>query len=222
MRKLFGLVLFLALISNTVFAEDDTLDAQAITEKKQTVFTEQIAREIGEDAVNNILNPTRVTCFKIAKKSNLYSGETLNGYGLLGTCGSLKGKASRLITQQIFKNRKNINFIKKEKCIMHPEYIIRYSNGFDNTDVLLSLPCYAVMVTYGGRSKIYNFKPGAEFLTKLDVIFEKRIKKLGATENKGPIRKWENKKKKMEVIKEKKKEENNFGWNNLNYGFGNK
>jgi len=219
MKKLFSLVLFSILIANPVFAADDTLDDESIKEEIQVDFTEQVARGIGGDAVNNISNATKVTCFKIAPKSSIYSGETLNGYGLLGTCGNLTGKAANLITKEIFKNKKNIELTKKENCVMHPEYIIRYSKGFDNTDVLLSIPCYAVMVTYAGRNKIYNFKPGAEFLTKLDVIFSKRVKNIGGSKNKGPIRKWDNKK---ESSKSKAKEEKSSGWNNLNYGFDKK
>lgn len=220
MKKIFSLALILVLVSSVAFAEDDTLEAEAIKEEVQTEFTEQVAVQIGDDAVNNILNPTRVTCFKIATKSGMYSGEVLDGFALLGTCGNLTGKASDLITKEIFKNRKNIEFDRKENCIMYPEYIIRYSNGFDNTDVLLSLPCYAVMVSYGGRSFIYNFKPGAEFLTQLDAIFSKRVKRFTTNINKGPIRKWENKDEKEDVKETKKEENKSSGWNNLNYGFG--
>ena len=223
MKKLFSLVLFLTLVSSNVFASDDTLDAEAIVEKVQTEFTPQIKNQIGVDATKNILEPTRVTCFKIATKSKMYSGETINGYALIGTCGDLTGKAADLITKEFFINEKNVEFNKKENCMMHPEYILRYSKGFDNVDVLISLPCYALMVTYSGKNKIYNFKPGAEFLTKLDVIFNKRVKTIGGSRNKGPVRKWESKDKKKDANKKvEDKIENPSGWNNLNYGFGKK
>lgn len=71
----------------------------------------------------------------------------------------------------------NVILDKNENCIIKPKIMLRFVRGVDNTDVLLSSPCYSYSVFYGGKVRPFNAKPAAEIIDALiNPLLKKKVK----------------------------------------------
>ena len=68
---------------------------------------------------------------------------------------------------------KNILFDVTENCVIRPQIMLRFIRGIDSTDVLLSSPCHALAVFYGGKISAFNAKPAAQII---DAVIEPLLK----------------------------------------------
>lgn len=70
---------------------------------------------------------------------------------LTGFCGVLNPELKKLVLQELFMSPQNVILDKNENCIIKPKIMLRFVRGVDNTDVLLSSPCYSYSVFYGAQ-----------------------------------------------------------------------
>ena len=148
---------------------------------------------------------------------------------IVGFCGVLNAELQKLVKYELLMNPENILFDKTENCVIRPQIMLRFFRGVDSTDMLLSSPCHAVALFYGGKIAAFNAKPASQII---DAVIEPLVKSkvefaspalfnqllpIGVAQNKTqekmqqqknePVKKWQ-----------KKQEENaakKAGWNKL-------
>ena len=140
---------------------------------KYDVVLEKITSSIGSSAIKNITDAEQVFCYQIANKPENYTGYTLDGMAIVGFCGVINTELKQLITQELFMNPENLLFDKTENCVIRPQVMLRFFRGVDSTDVLLSSPCHALAIFYGGKIAAFNAKPADQII---DAIIDPLIK----------------------------------------------
>ena len=142
-------------------------------EIKNDVVLERITSSIGESATKNITDAEQVFCYQIASKPENYTGYTLNGMAIVGFCGVINQDLQKLIKYELFMNQDNLLFDTTENCLIRPQIMLRFVRGVDATDVLLSSPCHAIAIFYGGKISAFNAKPADQII---DAIIDPLIK----------------------------------------------
>lgn len=180
--KRFFVVLFVAVfaIANVVNAQNSDEGVTSFGAKKDSWKREnrnndeaikatltKIADRISVDGLRVIMDAKKANCFKVSPKSMSYGGQVIDGYAVDGFCGILKGADLDLVRYLLVGNPDSIDFKNQEECVISPKIMIRFSRGFDNTDVMISVPCYSAAVYYAGRERFFNMKPISSELTKL-------------------------------------------------------
>ena len=182
MMRFLSLVLSL-LISVPAFAQssasatDDTATETAAPSwqpnPEYDTILEEISSAIGSSALNNITQSEQVFCYQIANKPENYRGYTLDGMAIVGFCGVINKELQTLIKSELMMNPENILFDVTENCVIKPQIMLRFVRGVDSTDVLLSSPCHALAIFYGGKISAFNAKPAAQII---DAIIEQLTK----------------------------------------------
>lgn len=206
--------------------------AQENTPKEPPVFLEEISSAIGPSATENIVNSEQIFCYQITNKPENYTGYTLDGMAIVGFCGVINNELNDVIKSELFMNPNNILFDVSEECVIRPKIMLRFVRGVDFTDVLISSPCHALAIFYGGKINTFNAKPAAPIIDALvdpfikgkvdfasPALFNQLLpigiaqteeqKKLLNKKNE-PIRNW---------VKEQQQDDQQnkkSGWNNLN------
>ena len=166
--------IFITLLSLTLsfpsFAQETPEWRQA---PKKDAVLEKITSSIGDSAIKNITNAEQIFCYQIANKPENYTGYTLDGMAIVGFCGIINAELQKLITQELFMNPANLLFDKTENCLIRPKIMLRFFRGVDSTDVLLSSPCHAIAIFYGGKIAAFNAKPAEQII---DAIVDPLIK----------------------------------------------
>lgn len=132
-----------------------------------------ITSAIGNSALTNITNSEQVFCYQIANKPENYTGYTLDGMAIVGFCGVINQDLQTLIKSELLMNPNNILFDVTENCVIRPQVMLRFIRGIDSTDVLLSSPCHALAIFYGGKISAFNAKPAAQII---DAVIEPLLK----------------------------------------------
>ena len=128
---------------------------------------EEISSAIGPSALENIAKSEQVFCYQIANRPDNYTGYTLDGMAIVGFCGIINNELKNMITSELFMNPDNIIFDVTENCVIKPKIMLRFVRGVDSTDVLLSSPCHAFAIFYGGKVNAFNAKPAAQIIDAL-------------------------------------------------------
>lgn len=132
-----------------------------------TVILEEISSAVGSSAVNNITNAEQIFCYQVANKPENYTGYTLDGLAIVGFCGIINTELKEMIVSELFMNPNNIIFDVTDNCIIRPKIMLRFVRGVDSTDILLSSPCHAFAIFYGGKLNAFNAKPAAQIIDAL-------------------------------------------------------
>lgn len=172
----FIITICLSLISFSTMAQEDSASATTPAwepNPEYTTILEEISSAIGSSALNNITNSEQVFCYQIANKPDNYTGYTLNGMAIVGFCGVINQELQTLIKSELMMNPENILFDVTENCVIRPQLMLRFVRGVDSTDVLLSSPCHALAIFYGGKISAFNAKPAAQII---DAIITPLIK----------------------------------------------
>ncbi len=191
-----------------------------------------IAQTIGQSALQNITDAEQVFCYQITTKPDNYTGYTLDGMAVVGFCGVINPELKTMISSELFMNPNNVLFDVTEDCVIRPRIMLRFVRGVDSTDVLLSSPCHAFAIFYGGRVNAFNAKPAAPIIDALiDPLVKGRIdfaspalfnqllpigvaqtdeQKALLNKKNEPIRNW------VKTQQEEEKSTKSKGWNNLN------
>lgn len=157
------------------FQQDKSAWRREDTEDKK--FLTGISDSIGAAATINIEQAEQVFCYEVEPRAVDYDGYTINGLALTGFCGVLNDELKTLVQEELFMTPQNVILDKSEDCIIKPKIMLRFVRGVDNTDVLLSSPCYSYSVFYGGKIRPFNAKPAAEIIDALiNPLLKKKVK----------------------------------------------
>ena len=193
---------------------------------------EEISSAAGQAAIENITNAEQIFCYQITNRPENYTGYTIDGMAIVGFCGVINNELKNMITSELFMNPENILFDVTEECIIRPKIMLRFVRGIDATDVLLSSPCHAFAIFYGGRVNAFNAKPAAPIIDALvDPLIKSRVdfaspallnqllpigvaqtdeQKALLNKKNEPIRNW------VKTQQEEEASSKKSGWNNLN------
>lgn len=237
-----ALVCGLVLSSSAVFAQDSATAGASQAPAAETPawkpdpannkILDPIAAAIGQSALQNITDAEQVFCYQITTKPENYTGYTLDGMAVAGFCGVINPELKTMISSELFMNPNNVLFDVTEDCVIRPRIMLRFVRGVDSTDVLLSSPCHAFAIFYGGRVSAFNAKPAAPIIDALiDPLVKGRIdfaspalfnqllpigvaqtdeQKALLNKKNEPIRNW------VKTQQEEEKSTKSKGWNNLN------
>lgn len=169
------------ILTNPCFAQEDVVEESSINEEipewkpnpKNNVVLDEIISSIGDSAIKNITESEQVFCYQIANKPENYTGYTLDGMAIVGFCGVINQDLQDLMKYELLMNPDNLLFDETENCVIRPQVMLRFFRGVDATDVLLSSPCHAVAIFYGGKIAAFNAKPANQII---DAIIEPLIK----------------------------------------------
>lgn len=166
---------FPALAQETAETSTEAADSAPAWEPNPEYDTvlDEISSAIGSSALNNITNSEQVFCYQIANKPDNYTGYTLDGMAIVGFCGVINQQLQTLIKSELMMNPNNILFDVTENCVIRPQIMLRFVRGIDSTDVLLSSPCHALAIFYGGKISAFNAKPAAQII---DAIVDPLVK----------------------------------------------
>ena len=175
------IMLFGLMLSFPCFAQEEVVETSEVSEEapewkpnpKNNVVLSEITSAIGDSAIKNITDSEQVFCYQIANKPENYTGYTLDGMALVGFCGVINQELQTLIKYELMMNPDNLLFNETENCMIRPQIMLRFFRGVDSTDVLLSSPCHAVAIFYGGKIAAFNAKPASQII---DAIVEPLIK----------------------------------------------
>lgn len=205
----------------------------APTEKSEVLPS--IRDGISKNALKNIIHSEQAFCYTVDVAESGYEGYALDNMKLKGFCGILGQAELDLILNEFLKKEENISSV-VANCIIRPRIMLRFINGIDNTDVLLSSPCHSFSVFYAGEVKSFNLAPAAESVDAVVEAYEKRqinfvspallgqLLPVGLPQTEEhrklirektvqkPVKNWEVEK---ESAKEPKKSESPTGWNRL-------
>lgn len=156
----------LACSLSLLFTASALAQEQANTRENDT-FLEEISSAIGPSATTNIMDSEQIFCYQVTNKPENYNGYTLNGMAIVGFCGVINNELQDVIKSELFMNPDNILFDVTEDCVIRPQIMLRFVRGVDFTDVLLSSPCYAFAIFYGGKISAFNAKPAAPVIRAL-------------------------------------------------------
>ena len=173
---LLSLIISFPCVAQPATAQKKSLSEDVLEWKpdpKNNVILEEITSAIGESAIKNITDSEQVFCYQIASKPENYTGYTLDGMAIVGFCGVINKDLQKLIKYELFMNPKNLSFNETENCLIRPQVMLRFVRGVDSTDVLLSSPCHAVALFYGGKIAAFNAKPASQIV---DAIIDPLIK----------------------------------------------
>lgn len=141
--------------------------------KKNKEILQEIKTAIGDSAIKNITDSEQVFCYQIANRPENYTGYTLDGMAIVGFCGVINQDLQSLIKYELLQNPENILFNETENCVIRPQLMLRFFRGVDSTDILLSSPCHAIAIFYGGKIAAFNAKPANQII---DAIITPLIK----------------------------------------------
>lgn len=230
-RQYLWIILFSLFLSFPCPAQEDITEEipEWKPNPKNDVVLDEITSAIGDSAIKNITDSEQVFCYQIANKPENYTGYTLDGMAIVGFCGVINQDLQKLIKYELLMNPENLLFNETENCVIRPQVMLRFFRGVDATDVLLSSPCHALAIFYGGKIAAFNAKPANQIIDAIiDPLIKNKIdfaspalfnqllpvgvaqtedqKKLQQEKNK-PINKWQ-KKQEQEAAKK-------AGWNKL-------
>ena len=225
--------------------DDEDTDDEDLEEEKEPVSVEvpvrsnfrkgemasSIASRISKaSAIENLMRPEQVFCYRVNNMPEGYTGYTLDGFALMSFCGTLSKEARETIIEQLFSREENISF-RVEKCHIKPQLVLRFVRGVDATDILISSPCHSYTVFYAGERVTYNLAPIASSVDYLIGTFnnvatdfvspallnqavpsgtiQNDDQKALVENSRGPMRLWEQKK-----VQENQKK---TGWNKLKF-----
>lgn len=175
------IILISLIISFPCLAQEDPFATTETSEEipewkpnpKNDTILNEITNAIGDSAIKNITDSEQVFCYQIANKPENYTGYTLDGMAVVGFCGVINNELQDLIKYELMKNPDNLLFNETENCVIRPQIMLRFFRGVDSTDVLLSSPCHAVAIFYGGKIAAFNAKPAEQII---DAIITPLIK----------------------------------------------
>lgn len=135
--------------------------------RQSSPILEKISSSIGEFAQKNIIDAEQVFCYQIAMPPENYTGYTLDGMAIVGFCGIVNAKLRNIIVSELLNKPEHIIFDQVEDCVVKPQVMFRFIRGVDATDVLLSSPCHAIAIFYGGKLSAFNAKPASTIIENL-------------------------------------------------------
>lgn len=155
--------------SGDLFAADtssnleDTKNKNEPTEKVLSAF---ISSRIPASSAKNIDNAEKVFCYTVDYAATDYTGYTIDDLAITGSCGELSDEGRNLIKDMLLNN--NLVFSSSsDNCNIAPRILLRYINGIDSTDILISAPCHSLTFFHGRDISTLNAAPGKNIVEQI-------------------------------------------------------
>ncbi|MBP5353159.1 MAG: hypothetical protein J6Y91_05280 [Alphaproteobacteria bacterium] len=183
MRKIFLLALSLCLSTSVAVAADENIfgdsddifdeQPQQITaeNKEQSVLSSYLDSKLPSIVARNIKKQEKVFCYTVEFADPSYEGYMVDEMAIKGSCGELSKEGKQLIADSILSNA-SLFSNSDANCNVKPRILLRYVNGIDHTDILLSHPCPAVMFFNGRHFVSLNANPGANTIENIIKAYE--------------------------------------------------
>ena len=165
MKRLIALFLGCSMLTSVSAIAQET--PKTYSEVRPENILPGISKAIGQSALQNITGAEQIFCYQITNKPENYNGYTLDGMAIAGFCGIINQDLKNMVITELFANPDSVLFDETEDCIIRPKIMLRFVRGVDTTDVLLSSPCHAFAIFYGGRINAFNAKPAAPIIDAL-------------------------------------------------------
>lgn len=144
-------------------ANTNTNAKTAATEKVLSAF---ISSRIPASSAKNIDNAEKVFCYTVDYAATDYTGYTIDDLAITGSCGELSDEGRSLIKDMLLNN--NLVFSSSsDNCNIAPRILLRYINGIDSTDVLISAPCHSLTFFHGRDISTLNAAPGKNIVEQI-------------------------------------------------------
>jgi hypothetical protein len=185
MRDLgFTILLCAMLIGTTVYAEDLFGDAESefglsdddgLTDnssQKQNgnisgkVLSSFLSSKIPAASAKNIENAEKVFCYTVEYAPAGYTGYMIDDMAVKGSCGELSTEGTTLVRDVLLGNNSAFSS-NSESCNIVPKILLRYINGLDTTDVLISAPCHSLTFFHGREITTVNATPGKDIIEQI-------------------------------------------------------
>ena len=175
--KIFALIITV-FASLPVYAEDNVFgsEEESIFEthndqlnqnnKPTEAFSTFLKARLPDATSRNIIKAEKVFCYTVDYAPAGYSGYTIDELAVKGSCGELSAEGRDLLHEALLNN--NAAFSNnKDRCNISPKIMFRFVYGLDNTDVLLSYPCYSLTFFQGRNVITVNAAPAAQIIEQL-------------------------------------------------------
>lgn len=133
----------------------------------------QIKGTLSKNALKNLTQSEEAFCYTVEEAGADDSSYVIDNMKITGFCGILSKAELDLFYNEFLSNEKNISTV-VANCIIRPRIMLRFINGVDFSDVLLSSPCQSFTVFYAGEIKSFNLSPASEVVDAVVEAYEKR------------------------------------------------
>ena len=149
-----------------IFADTDTNVSKQNTQTANKTLSAFISSRLPASSAKNIENAAEVFCYTVDYAQADYSGYTINDLAITGSCGELSADGKNLIKDMLLNN--NLVFsTATDSCNINPRILLRYINGIDSTDILLSAPCHSLTFFHGRDISTLNAAPGKDIVEQI-------------------------------------------------------
>ena len=149
--------------SDTANSLDDTKDKK---EQNGKVLSAFISSRIPASSAKNIDNAEKVFCYTVDYAATDYTGYTIDNLTTTHSCGELSDEGRNLIKDMLLNN--NLVFSSSsDSCNIAPRILLRYINGIDSTDILISAPCHSLTFFHGRDISTLNAAPGKNIVEQI-------------------------------------------------------
>lgn len=149
-----------------IFADTDTNVSKQNTQAANKTLSAFISSRLPASSAKNIENAEKVFCYTVDYAQADYSGYTINDLAITGSCGELSADGKNLIKDMLLDN--NLVFsTATDSCNINPRILLRYINGIDSTDILLSAPCHSLTFFHGRDISTLNAAPGKDIVEQI-------------------------------------------------------
>lgn len=125
-----------------------------------------ISSRLPVSSAKNIENAEKVFCYTVDYAATDYTGYTIDDLAVTGSCGELSSEGRKLISDMLLNN--NLAFSSSmDNCNINPRILLRYINGIDSTDVLISAPCHSLTFFHGRDISTLNAAPGKNIIEQI-------------------------------------------------------
>ncbi len=150
-----------------LFGETDNSAAKEEKEPaKGKTLSAFISSRLPVSSAKNVENAEKVFCYTVDYAASDYTGYTINDLAITGSCGELSSEGKKLISDMLLNN--NLAFSSSmDNCNINPRVLLRYINGIDSTDVLISAPCHSLTFFHGRDISTLNAAPGKNIIEQI-------------------------------------------------------
>ena len=105
-------------------------------------------------------------CYTVDYAAADFDGYIIDDLAITGSCGELSNDGRQLIKEMLLNN--NLAFSSaQDSCNISPRVMLRYINGIDSTDILLSAPCHSLTFFHGRDITTLNAAPGKNIVEQI-------------------------------------------------------
>ena len=150
-----------------LFTDDvSDFDDKTTAKNDNKVLSAFISSRIPAASAKNIEKAEKVFCYTVDYAAADFDGYIIDDLAITGSCGELSNDGRQLIKEMLLNN--NLAFSSaQDGCNISPRVMLRYINGIDSTDILLSAPCHSLTFFHGRDITTLNAAPGKNIVEQI-------------------------------------------------------